>query len=99
MAKVIVDLSPSFVEQWLEMPKADAALVLPALQKLQRHTWQQVQQSKGFHWEEVSSLKPPPGLDKLHTLRVNDNIRIVAVRQADFMRCLGVGSHVAVYGD
>jgi hypothetical protein len=99
MSKVNVDLAPQFIAQWLEMPKADAALVLATLQKLKRHTWQQVQQSKGFHWEEVSSLKPPAGLDKLHTLRVNDNIRIVALRQGDFMRCLGVGSHVAVYGD
>ena len=69
------------------------------LRKLIQLTWDQVYRDQGLKWEKVSSVKPPPGIDAIYTLRITRARRATAFRQGDFLRFLTIEpDHDAAYG-
>ena len=84
---------------------------LLALQKTERHTaldtpnkilqlsWNQLYRDKGLKWEKVASVKPPPGVDAIYSLRITQSRRATAYRDGDFIRFLTVApDHDSTYG-
>lgn len=61
--------------------------VLTVAQRIQQMTWNDVYKSKGLHWEEITSFKPPKawGIDPFFSIRVSKERRAVVYRKGDFM--------------
>jgi hypothetical protein len=88
-----------FQRNWLELEKSERERVTDTLRKLQQLTWDQVYRDPGLKWEKVASVKPPPGVDAIYTLRITQARRATAYRQGDYMRFLTIApDHDAAYG-
>ena len=62
-------------------------------------TWDQLYRDKGLKWEKIISVKPPPGIDAIYSLRITQSRRCTAYRDGDFMRLLTVApDHGSTYG-
>ena len=99
-ALVRLDLNnPVFQEQLLALQKPERNAALDTLKKIRQLTWTQVYRDKGLKWEKVVSVKPPPGIDAIYSLRITQSRRCTAYRDADFMRLLTVApDHDSTYG-
>ncbi len=99
-AVVRLDLNnPVFQRDLLGLQKAERHAALDTLNKLRRLTWQQVYRDKGLRWEKIVSVKPPPGIDALYSLRITQSRRAVAYRDGAFIRLLSIPpDHDATYG-
>ena len=99
-ALVRLDLNnPVFQENLLTLEKPERHAARDTLNKLRRMSWNQVYRDKGLKWEKVVSVKPPPGVDAIYSLRVSQSRRATAYREGDFIRLLTVASdHDATYG-
>jgi hypothetical protein len=97
---VRLDLNnPVFQRDLFGLQKAERHAALETLAKLCRLDWNQVYRDKGLHWEKITSLKPPSGIDALHSLRITLERRAVAYREGDFLRFLSIPpDHDAAYG-
>lgn len=97
---VRLDLNnPVFQRDLLALQKTERHAALDTLAKLRRLTWQQVYRDKGLRWEKIASVKPPPGIDALYSLRLTQGRRAVAYREGEFIRLLSIPSdHDATYG-
>ncbi len=96
---VKVDLNnPVFLQSLFALQKPAKLQFLTTVEKIMQLSWQQVYQDNGLNWEEVTSLPPPPPLDKWYSLRVSESCRALAYREGDFMRLLLVQpDHDATY--
>ena len=91
--------SEVFQRNWLGLDKQERNRVTDTLRKLRQMTWSQAYRDAGLKWEKVASVKPPPGIDAIYTLRITQSRRATACRQGDFMRLLSVApDHDAAYG-
>ena len=75
---------------------------LPGLQKLERHaaldtlnrirqlTWNQLYRDGRLKWGKISSIKAPPGVDAIYSLRITQSRRATAYRDGDFIRLLTI---------
>lgn len=99
-ATVRLDLNnPVFQRDLLGLQKAERLAALDTLAKLHQLTWNQVYRDKGLHWEKIASVKPPPGIDALYSLRITQARRAVAYREGAFIRLLSIPpDHDATYG-
>lgn len=99
-AAVRLDLNnPVFQRDLLGLQKAERLAALDTLAKLHRLTWNQLYRDKGLRWEKIASIKPPPGIDSLYSLRVTRARRAVAYRDGAFIRLLTIPpDHDATYG-
>ena len=99
-ANVKLDLnSGAFQRTWLGLDKQERNRVTDTLRKLRQLTWDQVYRDAGLKWEKVASVKPPPGIDAIYTLRITQSRRATAFRQGDFMCLLSIApDHDAAYG-
>lgn len=99
-ALVRLDLNnPVFQENLLALQKPERHAALDTLNKLRRMTWNQIYRDNGLKWEKVVSVKPPPGVDAIYSLRVSQSRRATAYREGDFIRLLTVAAdHDATYG-
>lgn len=99
-AAVRLDLNnPVFQHDLLGLQKAERHAALDTLAKLLQLTWSQVYRDKGLHWEKIVSIKPPPGIDALYSLRITQARRAVAYREGAFIRLLSIPpDHDATYG-
>lgn len=97
---VRLDLNnPVFQRDLLALQKADRHAALDTLAKLRQLDWQQVYRDKGLHWEKIASVKPPPGISALYSLRITQSRRAVAYRDGDFIRLLSIPpDHDATHG-
>ncbi|GAA4338669.1 hypothetical protein GCM10023144_36000 [Pigmentiphaga soli] len=82
--------NPVFQRDLLGLPKADRHAALDMLAKLRQLTWLQVYRDKGLHWEKITSVKPPAGIDALYSLRITQARRAVAYRDGAFVRLLSI---------
>jgi hypothetical protein len=49
--------------------------------------------------EKISSIKPPPGIDAVYSIRITQARRAMACREGDFMRFLTIEpDHDSTYG-
>jgi hypothetical protein len=69
------------------------------LRKIRLLTWDQLYRDKGLKWEKIISVKPPPDIDAIYSLRITLSRRCTAYRDGDFMRLLTVApDHDSTYG-
>jgi len=88
-----------FQENWLSLDKAERGRVTDTLRKLRRLTWAQLYRDPGLKWEKVVSIRPPPGIDSLYSLRITLARRATAYRDGVFLRFLTVEpDHDSTYG-
>lgn len=97
---VRLDLNnPVFQRDLLGLQKVERHAALDTLAKLRQLNWQQVYRDKGLHWEKIVSIKPPPGIAALYSVRITQTRRAVAYRDGAFTRLLAIPSdHDATYG-
>lgn len=86
---VRLDLNnPVFQENLLGLQKPERHAALEPLSKLRQMTWNQVYRDSGLKWEKIASIKPPPGIDAIYSLRITQSRRAIAYRDGDFIRLL-----------
>lgn len=91
--------NPVFQRDLLGLQKAERHAALDTLARLRQLTWNQIYRDKGLRWEKITSVKPPPGIDALYSLRITQARRAVACRDGDFIRLLSIlPDHDAAYG-
>ncbi|MEQ1741128.1 MAG: hypothetical protein ABL869_01315 [Candidatus Nitrotoga sp.] len=97
---VRLDLNnPVFQENLLTLQKADRHAALETLNKLRQMAWNQVYRDSGLKWEKIISVKPPPGIDAIYSLRITQTRRATAYRDGEFIRLLTIASdHDSAYG-
>ncbi|HNV07048.1 hypothetical protein [Dokdonella sp.] len=97
---VRLDLNnPVFQRDLHGLQKVERHAALDTLAKLRQPNWQQVYRDKGLHWEKIVSIKPPPGIAALCSVRITQTRRAVAYRDGAFIRLLAIPSdHDATYG-
>ncbi len=85
--------NPVFQENLLTLQKAERHAALETLNKLREMTWNQVYRDSGLKWEKIISVKPPPGIDAIYSLRITQARRATAYRDGEFIRLLTIASH------
>lgn len=99
-ALVRLDLNnPIFQTNLLGLQKTERHAALDTLNKIRQLRWNQLYRDGGLKWEKISSIKPPPGIDAIYSLRVTQSRRATAYRDGDFIRLLTVApDHDSTYG-
>lgn len=83
----------------MTLQKLERHAALDTLDKLRQMTWNQVYRDRGLKWEKVVSVKPPPGIDALYSMRITQARRAVACRDGEFVRLLWIApDHDSAYG-
>lgn len=92
-AMVRLDLNnPVFQENLLALQKPERLAALDLLGKLRQMTWNQVYRDKGVKWEKIVSVRPPPGIEAIHSLRITQSRRATAYCDGDFVRLLTIAA-------
>lgn len=98
-ATVRLDLNNPVFQEHLMLQKAERHAAMTTLNKIRQLTWNQLYCDQGLKWEKISSIKPPPGLDAVYSLRISRARRATAHRDGDFIRFLTIApDHDATYG-
>lgn len=99
-ALVRLDLNnPVFQANLLGLQKPERHAALDTLNKIRQLTWNQLYRDSGLKWEKISSIKLPPGIDAIYSLRITQSRRATAYRDGDFIRLLMVApDHDSTYG-
>ena len=99
-ANVRLDLhNPVFQDHLLTLQKPERHAALDTLQKIRQLTWNQLYRDQGLKWEKISSVRPPQGIDAIHSLRITRARRAPAYRDGDFIPLLTIApDHDATYG-
>jgi hypothetical protein len=99
-ALVRLDLNnPIFQEGLFGLQKVERHAALDTLKKLRQLTWSQVYRDSGLKWEKISSIKPPPGIDAIYSLRITQSRRCTAYREGEYLRFLTIApDHDSTYG-
>jgi hypothetical protein len=99
-ALVRLDLNnPVFQANLLGLQKPEWHAALDTLNKIRQLTWMQLYRDSGLKWEKISSIKPPPDIDAIYSLRITQSRRATAYRDGDFIRLLTVApDHDSTYG-
>jgi len=97
---VRLDLNnPVFQEHLFGLQKPERNAAMDTLRKIRLLSWDQLYRDKGLKWEKIISVKPPPGIDAIYSLRITQSRRYTAYRDGDFMRLLTVAPyHDSTYG-
>jgi hypothetical protein len=98
--KVLLDLNnPIFQENLFDLQKPERQAALETLKKIRQLTWSQVYRDNGLRWEKIVSVRPPPGIDAIYSLRITQSRRATAYRDGACMRLLTVApDHDSTYG-
>jgi hypothetical protein len=96
---VRLDLNnPVFQEHLFGLQKPERNAAMDTLRKIRLLSWDQLYRDKGLKWEKIISVKPPPGIDAIYSLRITQSRRCTAYREGDFMRLLTVApDHDSTY--
>lgn len=101
-ADVLVRLdlnNPVFQANLLGLQKPERHAALDTLSKVRQLTWSQLYRDRGLKWEKITSIKPPPNIDAIYSLRLTQSRRATAYREGDFIRLLTVApDHDSTYG-
>ena len=91
--------SPVFQSALFALPKPERHSALETLNKIRQLTWPQLYRDNGLKWEKISSVKPPPGVDAIYSLRISQSRRATAYRAGPLIRFLTIApNHDATYG-
>ena len=99
-ALVRLDLNnPVFQEHLFQLQKPVRHAAIDTLKKIRQLTWAQLYRDNGLKWEKIVSVKPPPGIDAIYSLRITQSRRCTAFRDGDYMRFLTIApDHDSTYG-
>ena len=97
---VRLDLNnPVFQGHLFDLQKPERHAAMDTLRKIRQLSWGQLYRDNGLKWEKIISVKPPPGIDAIYSLRITQSRRCTAYREGDFMRLLTVApDHDSTYG-
>lgn len=97
---VRLDLNnPVFQANLLDLQKPERNAALDTLKKIRQLTWSQLYRDSGLKWERIGSVKPPPSVEAIYSLRITQSRRATAYRDGDFIRLLTVArDHDSTYG-
>lgn len=91
--------NPVFQQSLFALEKKSQLDCLRSLKKISDMSWQMVYQDSGLHWEKISSITPPLGINQVYSIRITRSIRAIVFREQEYMRFLGVfEEHDAAYG-
>lgn len=91
--------NPVFQDHLLNLQKPERHAALDTLKKIKQLTWAQVYKDSGLKWEKIVSIKPPPGLDAVYSMRITQSRRCTAYREGEFLRLLTIApDHDGTYG-
>ena len=99
-ARVRLDLNnPVFQENLLSLQKPERHAALDTLSRIRRLSWNELYRDRGLRWEKIASVRPPPGIDAIYSLRITRACRATAFRDGDFIRLLTLSAdHDSTYG-
>lgn len=99
-APVRLDLNnPVFQDHLFGLQKPERHAAMDTLRKIRQLSWGQLYRDNGLKWEKIISVKPPPGIEAIYSLRITQSRRCTAYRYGDFMRLLTVApDHDSTYG-
>lgn len=99
-APVRLDLNnPVFQDHLFGLQKPERHAAMDTLRKIRQPSWGQLYRDNGLKWEKIISVKPPPGIEAIYSLRITQSRRCTAYRDGDFMRLLTVApDHDSTYG-
>lgn len=90
MKRVLLDLSSTaFQRVWFTLPRDEQLLINGTFAKLLQLTWDQVYKDRGLRWEKIRGRTTDSG-DSLYSLRVSQKIRVLAVREGDWLRVISL---------
>lgn len=97
---VRLDLNnPTFQANLLCLQKPERNAAIDTLNKIRQLTWSQLYRDSGLKWAKISSIKPPPGVDSIYSLRMTQSRRATAYRDGNFIRLLSIApDHDSTYG-
>jgi hypothetical protein len=91
--------NPVFQEHLFGLQKPERNAAVDTLRKIHLLSWGQLYRDSGLKWEKIVSVKPPPGVDAICSLRITQSRRCTAYRDGDFMRLLTIApDHDSTYG-
>lgn len=91
--------NPVFQENLFGLQKPERNAATDTLRHIRQMSWNQLYRDNGLKWEKIASVKPPPGIDALYSLRITQSRRCTTHRDGDFMRWLTVSpDHDIGYG-
>lgn len=98
--RIRLDLNnPVFQEQLFALQKPERNAAIDTLRKIRQLSWTQLYRDNGLKWEKIASVKPPPGVAAIYSLRITQSRRCTAYRDGEFMRLLTVApDHDSAYG-
>lgn len=99
-APVRLDLNnPVFQDHLFGLQKPERHAAMDTLRKIRQLSWGQLYRDNGLKWEKIISVKPPPEIETIYSLRITQSRRCTAYRDGDFMRLLTVApDHDSTYG-
>lgn len=99
-APVRLDLNnPVFQDHLFGLQKPERHAAMDTLRKIRQLSWGQLYRDNGLKWEKIISVKPPPGIETIYSLRITQSRRCTAYGDGDFMRLLTVApDHDSTYG-
>lgn len=98
--RVALDLNnPVFQDNLFALQKPEQRAALETLRKIRALTWDQLYRDKGLHWEKISSVPPPKGIDAIYSLRITRARRATAYRSGNILQFLTIApDHDSTYG-
>ena len=97
---VLLDLNnPTFQANLFGLQTPERLATLDTLNKIRQLTWAQVYRDNSLKWERIVSVRPPPGIDAIYSLRITQSRRATAFRDGQYLRLLTVApDHDSTYG-
>ena len=98
MTSIKIDLnSPVFQCDLFDLEKSEQTALIKALKKIQQLTWHALYSCHSLKWEIILSKQTTDG-ERLYTFRFAQKHRVVALRQADYLRVLSLhADHDSIY--
>ena len=88
---VRLDLNnPVFQANLLGLQNLERHAALDTLNRIRQLTWNQLYRDGRLKWGKISSIKAPPGVDAIYSLRITQSRRATAYRDGDFIRLLTI---------
>jgi len=90
--------NPVFQEHLFALQKPERNAAIDTLRKIRQLSWNQLYRDNGLKWEKIISVKPPPGIDAIYSIRITRSRRCTAYRDGEFMRMLTIAAdHDSTY--
>jgi hypothetical protein len=90
--------SPEFQDVLFRLQGEDLKQVIASLRRLRELDWDSLYRHTGYRWEALEHVRAPNGA-RVHSLRLSQKIRAVALRDGDFLWLVSLHpDHDSTYG-